>query len=635
MNLRILARKNVAGNAQRYAAYFLSCVFTVMICFIYAQFIFHPEVRDGELHDAIRNGMIAAQFIIVLFAIFFINYSNSVFLQARSKEFGLLTLFGMNKRQIRSLVYYEQTIISLIAIICGLLLGTLFSKLFLMFMSSLLTVDTTIEFQIVPIAYLVTGGGFLLLFQLLSLVSFWKLRKQKVIDLLKEANKPKEMPKTSVWLTILAILCLGVGYSIAVMTNMMIVALTMLPVTGLVVLGTYFFFTQGTVALYKTLYANKKNLYSGTTIINRTNTLFRLKDYARMLFITSVISAVVLTASGTVYMFFNAVINDGVANMPFTYSWIEDDPDEQTVIDPNRVEQLIGEHDAELLFKLDEVLIPASLEADLELGYGFRSYMMPESAFNKYSSQLDLDSVSLANDEIAIITNDTNQFFSIADSKEGLEEGSVTVKLGEEETSYNAVSVQEGIVTEGFRTIVLSDDAFSNVLTHREADPIRLIGYELNNWQNEKELSEALDEAAGMSYMNNKPLQYLMLMQMYSLVLFIGLFVSIIFFIVQGSMLYLKLFTDMADTKKQLFALNRIGLTKKEQHRILDGQMRFLFFVPVIVGSIHASFAYIMLSNVLQTNLVMNAILVISIYVVLQTIYYLVTRLLYFRAVMK
>ncbi|WP_197284331.1 hypothetical protein [Bacillus sp. JCM 19041] len=35
-----------------------------------------------------------------------------------------------------------------------------------------------------------------------------------------------------------------------------------------------------------------------------------MKDYARMLFITSVISAVVLTASGTVYMFFNAVIYD-------------------------------------------------------------------------------------------------------------------------------------------------------------------------------------------------------------------------------------------------------------------------------------------------------------------------------------
>ncbi|WP_054709633.1 hypothetical protein [Bacillus sp. JCM 19041] len=321
--------------------------------------------------------------------------------------------------------------------------------------------------------------------------------------------------------------------------------------------------------------------------------------------------------------------------MPYTYSWVEDDPDEQTVVDPEAIDSLLLEYDADVLFKLDEVLIPASLESDLEMGYGFRSYMMPESAFNEYSAQLDLDPVSLANDEIALINNDTNQFFSTADIKDGLEEGPVTVVLGEEEASYNAVSVQEGVVTEGFRTIVLSDDAFSEAIATDAAEPIRLIGYELDNWQNERELSEAIDEAAGMSYMNNKPLQYMMLMQMYSLVLFIGLFVSFIFFIVQGSMLYLKLFTDMADTKKQLFALNRIGLTKKEQRRILDGQMRFLFFVPVIVGSIHATFAYIMLSNVLQTNLVMNAILVISIYVVLQTIYYLVTRLLYFRAVMK
>ncbi len=98
----------------------------------------------------------------------------------------------MSTRQLRKLVYFEQTLISVLAIICGLLLGTLFSKLFLMLMSSLLTVNSPIAFQLVPKAYLLTGIGFLLLFQGLTILSFWKMRSKQVIDLLAAAKKTVE-----------------------------------------------------------------------------------------------------------------------------------------------------------------------------------------------------------------------------------------------------------------------------------------------------------------------------------------------------------------------------------------------------------------------------------------------------------
>ncbi|GAJ98851.1 hypothetical protein [Geomicrobium sp. JCM 19055] len=60
MTITKLARKNLTGHAQRYAAYFLSCVFAVSVFFIYAQFVFHPEVMDGDIRggDAVRTGMI-------------------------------------------------------------------------------------------------------------------------------------------------------------------------------------------------------------------------------------------------------------------------------------------------------------------------------------------------------------------------------------------------------------------------------------------------------------------------------------------------------------------------------------------------------------------------------------------------
>lgn len=117
--------------------------------------------------------------------------------------------------------------------------------------------------------------------------------------------------------------------------------------------------------------------------------------------------------------------------------------------------------------------------------------------------------------------------------------------------------------------------------------------------------------------------------------LFIGLFVSVLFFIVQGSMLYLRMFTEIEDTRVQVLALKRIGVTDKEIHLILGKQIGFLFFIPFIAGTIHAGFAYAALSNMLNSNLFLEAVIVIFIYFVFQALYYIVTRHIYKRAVLQ
>lgn len=124
-------------------------------------------------------------------------------------------------------------------------------------------------------------------------------------------------------------------------------------------------------------------------------------------------------------------------------------------------------------------------------------------------------------------------------------------------------------------------------------------------------------------------------MQSYLLTMAIGLFVSLLFFIVQGSMLYLKLFTELADTRQQLLSLQRLGLTQREITKLLTHQVKFLFFVPAIVGAVHASFSYMMLSSMLEFNLFNSGLLVITIYFALQLAYYLITRFFYVRAALK
>ncbi|MDF2717815.1 MAG: hypothetical protein K0R28_4740, partial [Paenibacillus sp.] len=65
MTFRKLARSNVKGNWHRYVAFFLSSTFSVMIFFIYAAFLFHPDVVSGNIRaaDKVRQGMILCEYI--------------------------------------------------------------------------------------------------------------------------------------------------------------------------------------------------------------------------------------------------------------------------------------------------------------------------------------------------------------------------------------------------------------------------------------------------------------------------------------------------------------------------------------------------------------------------------------------
>ncbi len=258
---------------------FFSCVFAVTIFFIYAQFIFHPDVVSGDIRagEAVRRDDGRSNYYCFIFNVFLLLIPTLLFLQVRAKEFGLLSLFGMNNQQLRKLIYYEQTIISLLAIGSGLLIGTLFSKLFLMLMSALLQSEVPIAFTFVPSAYLFTIVLFFVLFQALTFLSFIKLKNLEVIELLKSTKHPKSLPKTASWLAILSLLFVAIGYFLAATASMEMAPLLVLPILFFVVTGSYFFFTQGTTVLYKGLYRNKVKLFSGTTLITRTNILFRLK----------------------------------------------------------------------------------------------------------------------------------------------------------------------------------------------------------------------------------------------------------------------------------------------------------------------------------------------------------------------
>ncbi len=117
MNIRELAYRNVTRNRRTYSAYFLSSAFAIMAFFVYSFFAFHPALSAGELGQYVFVSMSFAQSIIYLFTFFFILYSMGMFLKTRKRELGILMMLGMTKYQLKRLIFFENIMIGIGAII--------------------------------------------------------------------------------------------------------------------------------------------------------------------------------------------------------------------------------------------------------------------------------------------------------------------------------------------------------------------------------------------------------------------------------------------------------------------------------------------------------------------------------------
>ena len=326
MTFAQLALANVRGSWMRYAAFFLSSTFSVLLFYLYAQFVFHPDLATGQLYggDMTRTVLAVCMVLVALFAFLFVLYSAGAFLRARNQEFGLLTLMGTTRRQLRRLIWLENTFLSLAAIAAGLVLGVLLSRLFLLAIARVLAIDEALRFTVVPQAVLLTVAGFFVLFQFVTLTSSGLVGRRQVIQLLNAARRPSEPPRSSPVLAVLGLLLVAGGYTLALRVQTSAdVALAFLPTVGMVVVGTYLLFSQVSLAVLKRLQRPGSGYLSGTRMLVVSQLAFRMRDNAQLLATIATLSAVVLAAAGTFYSVTQQLAADTAIRFPQPFVLLE------------------------------------------------------------------------------------------------------------------------------------------------------------------------------------------------------------------------------------------------------------------------------------------------------------------------
>ena len=286
MGISDLAVSNVKGNLYRYLMYYLSNSFAVTVFFIFSNFIFHPSMSIKNIGGhpvaqmGVVNSLIASQIIIVIFSILFVGYSTSIFLKSRGKEFGLLSLYGMTRGQIRKYVFIENTILSVLSIVTGIMSGVIFSKLFFMAMEVFLELSLPLNISVKALG--LTILIFFILFEVISVLMLFQIRNKEIVQQLKANKIPKTIPKFSKIKAGLGLVLLIIGYGIAWFVPGGLVPLAMIPVILIVIAGTYFLFTQLSIAIADWILKNERALYKKTNMVAYSQIIL-LQDTAKVL----------------------------------------------------------------------------------------------------------------------------------------------------------------------------------------------------------------------------------------------------------------------------------------------------------------------------------------------------------------
>lgn len=615
MTFRRFAFNNVIRNKRLYAAYFLSSMFTVMVFFTFAIFAFHEAISGNDMNSSVQQGMNIAGGIIYVFSFFFILYSMSSFLTTRKKELGLLMMQGMSVRQVRLMIFLENMVIGFFATLGGIILGLIFSKVILLIAENVLVLDDSLNFYLPIQAIIVTFLSFILLFFIISLFVSYILRSRKLIDLIKGNKKSKGEPKANFFLTVSAVLLIGVGYAAALIVEGAVVIVAMLPVVVVVIIGTYLLFTQLSVYIIRKLKQNNNIFWWKTNMILFSDLSFRMKDNARTFFMVAIISTVAFSAIGTLFGF-QTFLTEGLKNNnPYTFSYITVDQDKDDVAFINETieqEQMEAKHEQTKL-------------AHYEIGQD-NIVITSETDFNRFAAFLGEDTIDIQTGEVKVVEFTGNEYGQTEELlKQKLNLNSGTSLIPKEVIYSRALPATDSYY-------VVSDQDFKEL-------PAPISEESYHAWQvikgqdNIIAASEKIEKVVPPYEFYAKDYSIYQLNKAYGLVLFVGLFIGIVFFVSAGSFLYFRLYADLEEDKQKFRSIAKMGLTEKELKNVLTRQTAILFFTPILAALIHGAVALTALSHFFYYDLTKISLSVLGVFTLIQIIYFAIVRFFYTKQV--
>ena len=664
-----LAAQNCIKNGKFYFPYLLTVVISSAAFYINLALAQTGSLPELKRYFYLSMFMTVGTFVLGLFFIIFLIYTNSFLMKRRGKELALYNILGMGKGNIGLVLSFETLYTWLIGAGGGILLGILLQRLITMLVTKMLRIDVKYEFFISVYGIAVTAIFFGALLFVTLLLNLGRLHVQKPVELLRQGNVGEREPRTRWLLTILGLLSLGGGYAIALTTHNSIQAIGVYFVAVfLVIIGTYCLFSAVSVAVLKALRKNKGFFYRTGNFIGVSGMLHRMNRNAVGLANICILSTMMLVMiSATLALFLGtedaiATRYPGDLNAEVWY-WTD------RPFDTNRAEQKLTEALKEQGATVTGTLSysttdrPAALDGSsfiiqddvYDTGSDRILILLTAEDYNKLSGQ----KVSLAKDQLLISGSDS----LVGDVRFVFrgESGEQVMRFSAAPTA-EAFSLSSGDVYLGMVDYIILPDP--DTLKEFENNCARALGEDeaFLSWYCEINTDGSDEEKAAWSAAVSDPdncglagddsIQWQLFrmdtqaenrQDFYTMnggFFFLGVFLGFVFLMATVLIIYYKQISEGYEDRERFRIMRQVGLEKREIRRSINVQILIVFFAPLVVAGVHVAFDFNLVRLMLILFGLKNAALTtwctLGTFLVFGLIYalvYLLTARVYYRIV--
>ena len=482
-------------------------------------------------------------------------------------------------------------------------------------------------------AVLLTVITFLFLFFIVSLFTFKMVKITELVELIQAEEKPKPEPKFSILLSLLSLISIGYGY-FSVFRFISSSSFTTLGMgVLLVIIGTYFLYTQCSVYILHLAKKSESFFLKRTNILTFSELIYRMKDNATMFFIVSIVSAVAFTAIGTTA----AIGNRDLVRMTNPYTFLYGSLENDKVLNKNL--SIIKKH-------LSDANIPYRMASSSYIYTENSVNVMKLSEYNDLAKALGYQQETIEKeDEILLIPGVVSQK---QEFKNGEYKKNIEVIQGDWTKTFHVKKAVENLVLpHDSRTIYIAvqDQVYDGMpLT---SDPVneeisyRTYGFVVDDWIKTKEISNQLKSIFDKDlrdrdfYFEALTLNLLEAKQKNGLLLMVSILVGIVFFTFAASFIYFRLYTDLDRDQQQYKMISKMGLSKGELKKVVTRQLLLMFFLPIVVAVIHTVVAYMALQQLVDFSIINSSIAILISFICIQVLYFFITRWRYLQKLYK
>jgi len=620
-----LALSNLVKNRSLYYPFALATVLATAILYSFVSLAHSPNMETSYGGSAARMTLQFGIHVIQIAVLILITYANSFVMKNRSRELGVYSLLGMEKKHLLVMTFFELCVFYLVTVGLGILSGLALDKMLYAVLLKLMgmpaVLASTFQWQNVWMTLASLGVAF----AVILLLNSTRLLRYSSLNLMKEKKAGEKKGRFLLLQTLLGLLLMGVAYYMALTVTKPVAAIgNFFIAVVMVIIATYLLFNAGSITLLKFLKKRKGYYYKTQNFISVSNLISRMRKNAAGLATISILSTMLLvTLVGTINIYVGG--QDYITTLhPKDYNVSvvlpkSTDQKEALLDKVQQVAQDSGLKKPSYITKLagNDVTVPMQRELESDTSILTKSAGTITVINRQDYEKMTGEKIDLADDETLVygknISLNKDKPLRVNGKDWKIKQLLSSNFTHGEIPNPNDVTMEQGLymVVNDSKEVNLDVDHYYYIGVASETKGskkfVKQVQLGLRDTLDQEQAQDGSFAMASDRYSAEKSYQ-----ELTGTLLFIGVFLSVIFLLGAVLVIYYKQISEGYEDRDGFIILQKVGLDEKQTRSTIRKQILTVFFLPLIFAFLHVAAVFHMLRLIVALLGVTNLPLLIQ-----------------------